>query len=90
MNALFYRHRLSRDERLDQAFEILQRSLNPLPVKVLAHSMGLQVTPYLRGILDQLVKDGFAIKTYHDMPIPLNQICLYEIADEHKPQEKAG
>jgi hypothetical protein len=68
--------RYTRHERQEQAMAIIERGRG-ITLLALAHTMGLRKTPYLRGLVDDLVEMGLVtvINVSAGFPIPTKLYC---------------
>jgi len=73
--------RKTREQRKDQMFELLQHRNSWLTLKVMARAMGLHVTPYLRAIAGELVREGMVERRFWDNAYG-TQTGVYHIAPE--------
>ena len=58
----YARERMARDERMDVVYSILAQSPFALPLRVIARRMGMKKTPYLWGIMNELVENGDVVR----------------------------
>lgn len=57
------RRRLSKDDRLDQIFEAMMPIPFAIPLRDIARITGLKKTWHLRGLVDELVREGSLVET---------------------------
>lgn len=55
--------RMTRDERRLEIVRVLQEAKEPLTYIELGRAMGMKATPYLRELVDDLLKDELLIRT---------------------------